>query len=146
MDERVLRLDTPKECEIFAKNAEPTHPHLAVEARRRAVELRASAYGATSDAEREALEAIYAVEEIMSLKNGKRTRASRTWQNISRYGILETVSRVVTRSKPTDAYKALVEQGMEAYTFEAVVLKHQSLFSAETIAQAQARMNERTQI
>jgi hypothetical protein len=36
-------------------------------------------YGVLSDVERECLEAIYAHEEILSIKNGKKTPASRTW-------------------------------------------------------------------
>ena len=82
MDERVARLKTPEECERFAKNAiERNRRDLADEARKRAVELRAMAYGAKSEAERECLEAIYAYEEVLTSRNGRRTHASRTWQN-----------------------------------------------------------------
>jgi hypothetical protein len=143
-DHRVLHLKTPEECESFAKNAERLgHPELAQQARRRAVELRAAAYGANSDAEREALEAIYAVEEILSQRNGRKTRASRTWQSIKRHGILQTVERVVSRRQPTDGYTALVEMGMDDFTFEAVVLRHRALFQPETIERAKTRIAER---
>jgi len=56
MDERVLRLKNPKDCEQFAKNVEAKLPELAREARRRAIELRAAEYNAQSEAEREALQ------------------------------------------------------------------------------------------
>ena len=54
-DYRVVRLKTPEDCEGFALNVDKKHPDLAKQARRRAVELRAGAHGATSDAEVEAL-------------------------------------------------------------------------------------------
>ena len=63
MDERVKKINSPKKCEIFAKNCIDRGRHdLAAQARQRAVQLRAEAYGAKSDAEKEALEAIYAYE------------------------------------------------------------------------------------
>jgi len=142
MDDKVARLKTPEECSIFIENVEASHPELASQARRRGVELRASAGGAANDAEREALEAIYAVEEVMSQRNGKKTRASRTWQSIKTHGILPTVERVVSRNKPTDAYAALVSMGLDDFTFEAVVLRHQAHFAAETVAMARKRLDE----
>jgi hypothetical protein len=65
-DPRITRLKTPEDCEQFAKNVEAEHPELAKLARRRAVELRALKYGATTDVEREALQCIYAFEEARS--------------------------------------------------------------------------------
>lgn len=140
MDARVARLKTPDECLSFAKNVEARHPDLARQARRRAVVLRAAAFGAGSAAEREAIEAVLAVEAVMSQVNGKKTRASRTWQSIDRHGILQTVERVVSRSKETTGYAALIEMGMEDFTFEAVVLRHQELFNAETVEHARQRL------
>ena len=51
MDETVRRLKTPEECEQFIKNVQEKYPALAVEARRRAVEMRAAAHGAQTAAE-----------------------------------------------------------------------------------------------
>ena len=96
MDERIKRLDTPKKCEIFAKNAtNHGRPDLALEANQRAVELRADEHNAETTAEIEALQAVYAYEELLFKKNGKRHRASRTWQMIQRHGIIEAVERAV---------------------------------------------------
>ena len=89
MDERVQKLRTPKDCEVFARNATKLGEHvLATEATRRAITLRADSYGATSDAERECLEAIYAYEEILFRKHGRRVKASRTWKVIRERGII----------------------------------------------------------
>ena len=78
MDETVRRLKTPQECEQFIKNVQEKYPALVIEARRRSVEMRAEAYGAKTEAENEALKAVYAYEEVLSAKRGRRTHASRT--------------------------------------------------------------------
>ena len=143
MDEKVAKLKTPEECERFAKNAiERNRRDLADEARKRAVELRAEAYGAKSQAERECLEAIYAYEEVLTAKNGRRTRASRTWQMIKRHGILGAVERAVNREAETVGYTALLKMGLQDYAFEAVVVRHPELFSAETVQHSKARVDE----
>jgi len=142
MDEKVARLKTPEECERFAKNVRDKHPALAKEARRRAVELRASAYGAKSAAELEALQAVYAYEEVLSAKKGKRIYASRTWQMIKRHGILGAVERAVNREAETAGYKALVEMGMQDFAFEAVIVRYPELFSPEAVKHANARVEE----
>ncbi|PKL46206.1 MAG: hypothetical protein CVV39_07535 [Planctomycetes bacterium HGW-Planctomycetes-1] len=142
MDERISKLTTPEECEQVAINVEAWLPELAREARRRAVELRAASHGATSEAEREALEAIYAYEKVLSAKRGKNVRASRTWQMIKRHGIIIAVDRAVNRPKETTGYKALVDMGMQDFAFEAVVCRHPDLFSPEALKRSQDRLKE----
>src|SRR5690554_7611879 len=110
MDERVKKLKSPGKCEIFAKNClERGRPDLATQARERAVQLRAEAHGAESEAEKEALEAVYAYEEVLSVKNGKKTRAGRTWKMINHHGIIGAVERAVNRPVETQGYTALIE-------------------------------------
>jgi len=143
MDERVKKIKTTKGCENFAKNANKLgHPELANEAKRRAVEIRAEEYGAKSDAENEAIQAIYAYEEILTKKNGRRTRASRTWQMIKRHGIIESVERAVNRKAETQGYTALVEMGLEEFAFEAVILRYPEIFSDEAVKISRLRMGE----
>lgn len=141
MDDRIKKLDTPEKCAVFAKNCiEHGREDLAQEAKQRAVQLRAEAYGAESDAEREALEAVYAYEEVLSVKNGKKTRAGRTWQMIKRHGIIGAVERAVNRPTETQGYTALVEMGLEDYAFENVILRHPSLFSEQAVNISKARI------
>ena len=142
MDERVRRLTTPEECEQFIKNVQERYPALAIEARRKAVELRTAAHGAQTAAEREALRAVYAYEEALSAKNGRKTKASRTWQMIKRHGIIKAVERAVNRKHETLGYTTLIEMNMQDFAFEAVVLRYPDLFSPETIERAKARMEE----
>jgi hypothetical protein len=141
MDERVKKLRTPQECESFAKNAAARNrPDLAQEAQLRAIQLRAAQYGATSQAEPEALEAVYAYEEVLSKKNGRRTRASRTWQMIERHGIIGAIERAVDRAQDPQGYLALVEMNLRELAFEAVVLRHLALFSAAAIEKSKQRL------
>ena len=133
MDERVKQLKTPGECERFIRNVIERYPDLAQEARRRSVELRASAHGAQGAIEKEALKAVYAYEEVLNIKHGRRTRASRTWQMIERHGIIKAVERAVNRKKETIGYTALVEMGMQDFAFEAVVIRYPEVFSQEAV-------------
>ena len=119
-------------------------PDLAIAARKRAVELRAIRHGAATDVERECLEAVFAYEQVLSAKNGKRTRASRTWPMIERHGILEAVARAVNRKEETAGYTALLDTGLEGYSFEAVVLRHSSHFAAEVVRRSKERVNARS--
>lgn len=143
MDETVRRLKTPEECEQFIKNVEERYPALALEAHRRAVEMRAAAHGAQTAVEREALQAVYAYEEVLSAKRGRKSRASRTWQMIKRHGIIGAVERAVNRKDETLGYTTLTEMGMQDFAFEAVVLRYPDLFSPATIERAKARMVDR---
>lgn len=144
MDETVLRLKTPEECERYMKNVQKKWPDLALEARRRGVELRAAAYGAKTAAEREALQAVYAYEEVLSAKRGRRTRAARTWQMIKRHGIIGAVERAVNRKEETIGYTALIEMNMQDFAFEAVIVRYPEVFSPETVNRAKARLAELT--
>lgn len=141
MDDRVSKLKNPKECESFARNAsERGRPELAVQAKQRAVQLRAAAFGASTAAERECLEAVYAYEETLRAKNGKRTPASRTWQMIKRHGIIAATERAVDRADETSGYTALLEVGLGEYAFEAVVLRHPKVFSESAVQRSRERL------
>lgn len=143
MDDRVLRLTTPEDCKKFAKNAVAKGRHdLALQARRHAVDLRAAAHGASKDVEEEALKAIYAYEELLSAKNGRTTRASRTWQMIKRHGIIEAIERSVNRTDVTKGYQALVEMGMGDLAFESIITRYPEHFSAAALQISTKRMKE----
>jgi hypothetical protein len=144
MDDPIAKLKTPEDCERFAINVEDRgKPELALAARRRAVELRAAAHGASTAAEREALEAVYAYERVLSTRHGRKTTASRTWPMIHRRGIIQAVEHIVTRRAESTGYTALVQMGMEDKSFEAVVLRHPDVFSAEAVRRSKERLNRR---
>jgi hypothetical protein len=63
---------------------------------------------------------------------------------IKRRGIIPAVERLVNRPKETSGYRALIEMGLEDYSFEAVIVRHPNSFSSETVQHAQNRINEQT--
>jgi hypothetical protein len=140
-DDPIAKLRTPEDCEQFALNVEARgKPELALAARRRAIELRAAAHGASLTVEREALEAVYAYERVLYSKHGRKTRASRTWQMIERRGIIPAVEHVVTRTDESTGYTALVKMGLEDKSFEAVVLRHPDAFSTQAVQRSRKRL------
>lgn len=142
MDKRVLVLKTPDQCMGFIKNAiRLGHPNLAQEARQRAVELCALEYDTLEgDAEREAIEAVFAYESVLSDKRGKKTRATKTWQMIKQHGVLPAVERTVNRTSEASDHAALVALGLERFAFELVVLRHPDRFSAECLGRSKERV------
>jgi hypothetical protein len=143
MDERVKQLKTPEGCERFIANVIEKYPDLAKEARRRKIELLASAYGAHSAAEREALQAIYAYEEVVLFaRNGKKTRASRTWLLVKNHGIIGAAEKAVNRTDDPSGFKALCEVDMLDLSFEAIVLRYPAIFSQKAVARSRQRLEE----
>lgn len=141
-DERVAKLKTPQECAVFAKNVtERGRPDLALAARKRSVQLRAATYGATNEVELECLEAVYAYEEVLSARAGRRQTASRTWPMIKKHGVIGAVELVVKRKDETVGYTALVDMGLEDYAFEAVILRHPTYFSGEAVDRSRERLD-----
>ena len=121
MHELVLRINDPEKCYVFARNAERKgHPELALEAFRRAVDLRAEQHGTDSEVEHAAVRAIYAYEEALSHVRGKRTRATGTWQMVARHGAIEAVAKRLSSRNGEDMGEALSALGMQDYSFEAV--------------------------
>lgn len=121
MHELVKRITDPELCYVFAKNARRKgHPELAVQAYRRAVDLRAEQHEAASAAELSALRAIYAYEEALSYGKGKRTRATGTWQLVNRHGLLAAISKRLQSRDNDEVLPILKELGMEDYSFTAV--------------------------
>ena len=139
MEEIIKKLTTPEECIQLAKNVGGRNPDLAREARRRAVELRAIAFGNKNQVELELLKALYAYEEVLSEKNKRNTRASRTWQMIKRHGIIGAAERAVNRKIEPAGYKVLVEMGMHDLTFEAVIVRYPDAINQEVVSRAKAR-------
>ncbi|PLW66696.1 hypothetical protein [Pseudohalioglobus lutimaris] len=129
MHELVERIQQPQLCYVFAKNAiRNGHPELAVQAYRRAVDLRAEAHDVDSEVDLDALRAIYAYEEALSFNKGKRTRATGTWQMVNKNGLVPAIHRRLQSGSTRDVMPALQELGMEDYSFEALARRHPDAF------------------
>jgi hypothetical protein len=64
-----------------------------------------------------------------------------TKQMIEKYGAINAVKKLLISGKAQKGFKTLCENGHKDQTFEALVLKHKSLFSAEEISAAEFRLN-----
>lgn len=137
----VGHLKTPEDCEQVALNVEAKQPAFAVAARRKAIEIKASTHKATTEAEEHALQAVYAYERVMTLERGRKTRATRQWQMVAKLGIIVAVESIVKNPTGTAGYEALVKMGMQDMSFEAVVVRHPDVFSAEAVAQAKQSLD-----
>lgn len=141
MDDRVKQLKTPGGCDNFISNVKTKYPELARQARRRKVELLASAYGAKTAAEIEALQAIYAYEEVVLFeRHGRKTHASRTWLLVKNHGIIGAVEKAVNRKDDSSGFTALREVDMLDLSFEAIVVRYPELFSQEAVARSKQRL------
>ena len=146
MEEIIKKLTTTEEFIQLAKNVGDRNSDLAREARRRAVELRAIVFGNKNQVELELLKALYAYEEVLSEKNKRNTRASRTWQMIKRHGIIGAAERAVNRKIEPAGYKVLVEMGMHDLTFGAVIVRYPDAFNQEVVSRAKAQLKELSEI
>jgi len=133
----VGHLKTPEDCEQVALNVEAKQPAFAVAARRKAIEIKASTHKATTEAEEHSLQAVYAYERVMTLARGRKTRATRQWQMVTKLGIINAMESIVKSPTDSTVVDALVKMGMQDMTFEAVVLRHPDVFSAEAVAKSQ---------
>lgn len=132
MHELVMRIKDPELCYVFAKNATHRgHPELAVEAYRRAVDLRAESHSYNSEAELAAIRAMYAYEEALSYSKGKRTRATGTWQLVNRHGVLAALCKRMQSRNGEDMAPVLKELGMEDYSFDAVYKAYPEAFAPQ---------------
>ena len=85
---------------------------------------------------------LYAYEEVLSKKNGKRTRANRTWQMEKKYGIIGAAERAVNRAFDPLGYKVLVEMKCEKLTFEHVIVNYPNAFANDVVNRAKDRLNK----
>lgn len=138
MDEIISNLKTPEECIQFVDK----YSELVRQARERTIDLRAFSRQSKDIVEFELYKALYAYEEILSLKNKRRTSASRTWQMVNRYGIKGAAERAVNRNIDALGYKVLVENNLQGLTFESVIMKYPESFSLEAVKQANTRLDE----
>lgn len=140
-DARVQRLGTPRECAIFERNArERTRDDLALQARRRWVELTAEGHvGAEEDRDplrRELWEALSASEYVL----GRNATGAR--QIIRRRGLLQAVDQLVSKRDLSAGLAGLDQAGLLGYAWEHVVLRHPESFSGAAAAAARSQLDD----
>ena len=149
--EMIANLKTREECEALTKNinngsANRDKDTLLVAINKQKIRLKTATYSSLnpslmSEVEIECVEAVHAYEEVLSLKNKKHTKANRTWPMLKAKGIIPAVESIVINREDAAGYRLLVEMGLANLSFEAVVCRNPSVFSAEAVRIAEERLN-----
>ena len=79
-------------------------------------------------------------ESYLTDKNGKITRATRTWDTIRKYDFKAGVTNLVTRKTDAIGFTGLVKYGGVDSTFESLVLKFKDDFTPEAIEASAKRI------
>ncbi len=94
----------------------------------------------TDPLHRDFYETLAAYEYLLSRKNGRATRASRTRLKLKSKGVVQCLEDWALSKTPTEGYELLVANGLAEMTGEQLVLKYPEQFSADAIAAAKARL------
>lgn len=94
----------------------------------------------TEPLHRDFYETLAAYEYLLSQKNGRATRASRTRLKLKSKGVIQCLEDWVTSKTPTEGYELLMANDLAEMTGEKLVLKYPEKFSADAIAAAKARI------
>lgn len=96
----------------------------------------------TDPLHRDFYETLAAYEQLLTQKNGRTTKASRTRQKLKNKGIVQCLEDWAVSKAPTEGFELLVNQELVELTGEYLVLKYPSRFSATAVAAAKARLND----
>jgi len=138
--ETLGKLESVTACDdLIEKARSQGDENIEQQALRRKFSLLAEEEQPANEAERECYEAIFAYEELLTQKNSKPTKASRTWQVVRREGILPAVENIVSKKEASPGYSILIGTEYEGYLFESVILRHPEDFPQKVVDAAQNR-------
>lgn len=83
-----------------------------------------------------------AYEELLSIKNGRTTSASRTRQKLKNKGLIECLEDWAVSSAPTEGFELLVKNDLAHLTGEYLVLKYPDRFSEKAVTKATQRLSK----
>jgi len=138
----VGKLKTAEECRtVMQRAAQRNLPDVRTAVFKRLCELQGAANDDPADPMiRDFHETLAAYEQLLSEKNGKPTRASRTRQKITNKGIHKSLAEWTKGKEETNGFKLLVDVGMPQYTGEHLVLRYASRFPEDIVALARDRL------
>ena len=95
--------------------------------------------------ERDFYDVLNAYEELLTEKNGRTTKASRTRQKLKNKGVKQCLIDWAI-GEPTEGFKLLVSKGLSELTAEYLVAKHAEQFPGAVVEAARERLaqNETT--
>ncbi|MHA1546630.1 MAG: hypothetical protein ACTSUY_09440 [Alphaproteobacteria bacterium] len=91
--------------------------------------------------EREFYEVLNAYEELLTIKNGRTTKAARTRQKLAKKGIEKCLLDWALGSA-TEGFKLLLDKGLPELTAEHLVVKYRDRFPPEAVKAAEDRLAE----
>ncbi len=89
--------------------------------------------------EREFYDVLNAYEQLLTEKNGRPTKASRTRQKLKNKGVKQCLTDWALGS-PTPGFKLLTEKGLPELTAEYLVVKYESQFPSKAVEAAKRRL------
>ena len=138
----VIKLKTVEECRTVIRRAiQRNLLDVRTAVFKRICELQGAANDDPADPMvRDFHETLAAYEQLLSEKNGKLTRASRTRLKIANKGIHQSLLDWTKGKEQTNGFKLLVYVGMLEYTGEYLVLRYASRFPEDVVASARDRL------
>jgi hypothetical protein len=89
---------------------------------------------------RDFYQVLAAYEELLTEKNGRTTKASRTRQKLARHSVEKCLEDWALSDAPTQGFDLLVQAGMPELTAEYLVTQYPDRFSVEAVNKAKARL------
>lgn len=90
--------------------------------------------------ERDFYAMLTAYEQLLTQKNGRTTRATRTRQMLKRKSMTEVLEDWAISKSPTMGFEHLVSNGLVELTGEYLVTKYPEKFSAKAVSSAKRRL------
>ncbi len=91
--------------------------------------------------ERDFYDVLNAYEELLTLKHGRTTKASRTRQKLANKGVEQCLIDWAVGA-PTDGFKLLIEKGLPELTAEYLVVKYEKRFPQRAVEAARRRLTD----
>lgn len=91
--------------------------------------------------ERDFYDVLNAYEELLTLKHGRTTKATRTRQKLVNKGVEQCLIDWAL-GPPTDGFKLLIDKGLPELTAEFLVVKYETRFPPPAVEAARKRLSE----
>ena len=90
--------------------------------------------------ERTFVDCLHSYENVIFLRNGKRNRATYVRRSWAKYGIKETIERLVMRAS-TKGFDTLQEENSMEHSFEMLVVRYHKYFDPNLVSKALSKID-----
>lgn len=90
--------------------------------------------------ERAFVDCLHSYENVIFLKNGRRNRATYVRRSWAKYGIKETIERLVMKAS-TKGFNTLQEENSIAHSFEMLVVRYHKYFDPKLVSKALSKID-----